>query len=163
YEDDYIVANGKYTKNIIHAAGIGEGGFTASTAIALDLVDMAINMLDSAVQKTRLYNPKLEKSINFNSLDFSEKSALISKDINYSKVICKCNNITRGDIVSALKGSVPCESVQAVMRRTNAGKGLCNGSHCALEIAKIISEETHLPLRFVLLSGDYSELGGLLV
>jgi len=40
YEEDFIVSFGKYTKNIIHAAGIQLPGLTAAPAIAVDVAAM---------------------------------------------------------------------------------------------------------------------------
>jgi len=55
YEGDYIVSFGKFTENIIHAAGFETPGLTAAPAIAKDISAMAAEYLDADINEE--YNP----------------------------------------------------------------------------------------------------------
>jgi len=55
YEDDFIISFGKFTRNIIHAAGIQSSGLTAAPAIAADVAKMAANYLNAGANKN--FNP----------------------------------------------------------------------------------------------------------
>jgi len=55
YEEDFIVSFGKFTSNIIHAAGIQSPGLTAAPAIAVDVAKMAADYLSADVNKN--FNP----------------------------------------------------------------------------------------------------------
>ncbi|MDR1836030.1 MAG: NAD(P)/FAD-dependent oxidoreductase, partial [Treponema sp.] len=55
YEEDFIVSFGKFTKNIIHAAGIQSPGLTAAPAIAVDVSKMAADYLEADVNGN--FNP----------------------------------------------------------------------------------------------------------
>jgi glycerol-3-phosphate dehydrogenase len=55
YEEDFIVSFGKYTKNIIHAAGIQSPGLTAAPAIAVDVAAMAAKYFGAKINEN--FNP----------------------------------------------------------------------------------------------------------
>jgi len=55
YEEDFIVSFGKYTKNIIHAAGIQSPGLTAAPAIAVNVAAMAAKYLGAKINEN--FNP----------------------------------------------------------------------------------------------------------
>ena len=55
YEEDFIVSFGKFTKNIIHAAGIQSPGLTAAPAIAVNVAAMAAKYFGADVNEN--FNP----------------------------------------------------------------------------------------------------------
>lgn len=55
-------------------------------------------------------------------------------------IICRCEEITYGEIKQAIKeGAV---TLDGIKRMTRAGKGLCQGRTCRMLINQIIREET---------------------
>jgi NAD(P)H-nitrite reductase large subunit len=59
---------------------------------------------------------------------------------NREDIICRCEEITRGEIIDAIqKGDI---SLDSIKRRTRAGMGFCQGKTCARLVAQIIAEET---------------------
>ena len=61
YEDDFVVSFGKFTSNIIHAAGIQSPGFTAAPAIAADVAQMAAEFLRA--KENTSFNPVMKKEV----------------------------------------------------------------------------------------------------
>lgn len=58
--------------------------------------------------------------------------------------VCRCEEITVDEVRKAVReGAV---TVDAVKRATRAGKGLCQSKTCFIGIARIISEETGIPV-----------------
>lgn len=55
-------------------------------------------------------------------------------------LICRCQEITRQEIIDAIKDGAT--TVDGVKRRVRAGMGLCQGKTCERLVAKIIAEET---------------------
>lgn len=61
----------------------------------------------------------------------------------YQKIICRCGNITEGEILAAIqRGAV---TLDGVKRRTGSGMGLCQGSYCSARIAVLLME--HLSVK----------------
>lgn len=65
-------------------------------------------------------------------------------------LICRCNEVTRGEILEAIREGA--RSVDEVKRMTRAGMGICQGRTCAGLVAQIIHQETGLPLADIGLS-----------
>jgi len=61
-----------------------------------------------------------------------------------SVLVCRCNEITRGEIVAAIQEGA--RSVDEVKRMTRAGMGICQGRTCGRLVAQIIHDETGIPL-----------------
>ena len=64
--------------------------------------------------------------------------------IDEERVICRCEEITLGEIRKAIKEGA--RDVDAVKRMTRAGMGLCQGRTCGRLVSRLIHEETGIPL-----------------
>lgn len=63
-------------------------------------------------------------------------------------IICRCQEITKGEILQAIREGAT--TVDGVKKRTRAGMGLCQGKTCWRLVARIIAEETGKPLADIL-------------
>ena len=61
---------------------------------------------------------------------------------NDETIICRCEEVTQGDVVDAIRRGA--RDVDAVKRMTRAGMGLCQGKTCARLVAAAIARETGL-------------------
>jgi bacterioferritin-associated ferredoxin len=57
-------------------------------------------------------------------------------------VICRCEEITRGEIKDAIRNGI--QTLNGVKRITRAGMGLCQGQTCQQLVARILTEELGL-------------------
>ena len=57
-------------------------------------------------------------------------------------VICRCEEITRGEIKAAIRNGI--QTLNGVKRITRAGMGLCQGQTCQQLVARILVEELGL-------------------
>jgi len=78
YEEDFIVSFGKFTKNIIHAAGIQSPGLTAAPAIAADISKMAAEYLGADINEN--FNPTSKTTVRAARLPVDEKDAAVEKE-----------------------------------------------------------------------------------
>ena len=68
------------------------------------------------------------------------KDALNFEDV----VICRCEEVTEGEILKAIKNGAT--TVDAVKKMTRAGMGNCQSRSCFQHIARLLSKETGKPL-----------------
>ena len=68
--------------------------------------------------------------------DFDPHRAAISAGDD--QIICQCRNITKGQILEAVRRGAT--TVDGVKRRVGTGMGPCQGSRCTYEIEKILEE-----------------------
>jgi len=87
-----------------------------------------------------------------------EKAKLIKKNPQYGRIICRCESITEGEIVDAIKRSFGVLSLDGVKRRCRPGMGRCQGGFCGPRVQEIIAREYNVPLESVVLEKDNSYL-----
>ncbi|MEG1190145.1 MAG: NAD(P)/FAD-dependent oxidoreductase [Oscillospiraceae bacterium] len=161
FEEDFIVEKGRKTKNLVHAAGIQSPGITAAPAIAVDVSKMCVELLcdeGQTIMPNKTFNPRRRSIPRVAKMSDRDRDALIKKNPAYGEVVCRCEEISRGEIIDALNRSVPCETVDGVKKRCRPGMGRCQGGFCGPQVAKIISEEKHIPLENVRKADELSGL-----
>ena len=73
-------------------------------------------------------------------------------------MVCRCEQVTLGEILHAIRTNPKACSIDAVKRRTRAGMGRCQGGFCQPVIAKVLSEELNIPFEEVTKKGKNSYL-----
>ena len=73
-----------------------------------------------------------------------------------STSINRCESITEGEIVDAIKRSFEVLSLDGVKRRCRPGMGRCQGGFCGPKVQEIIAREYNVPLESVVLEKDNS-------
>ena len=66
---------------------------------------------------------------------------MIREDPRWGRVICRCETVTEGEIVTALHTPIPPTSVNGVKRRVGAGMGRCQGGFCGPRVQEIVARE----------------------
>jgi glycerol-3-phosphate dehydrogenase len=79
-------------------------------------------------------------------LPLEERDRLIRENPAYGEIVCRCEEISRGEIEDALRSPLPVYTVDAVKRRVRPGMGRCQGSFCLPAVMGIIAQEAGLPL-----------------
>ncbi len=160
YEEDFVVEKGRFTKNIIHAAGIQSPGLTAAPAIAVEIEKIIVDMISKfqTINPNKKYNPIRKAIPHTAKMSTIERARLIKKRSDYGEIICRCEEISRGEIIDALNRPVPCDTIDGVKRRVRPGMGRCQGGFCGPLVAGIIAEVKGIPLSEVKKSGNNSEL-----
>ena len=150
YEEDFVISKGRRTKNIIHAAGIQSPGLTAAPAIALDM-EMTKDILseDMEIKENKDFNPVRKAILDIKNMNEDEKNILIEQNPDFGTVICRCEEITLGQIKQAINRSVPCDTVDGVKRRVRAGMGRCQGGFCGPLVLQTIAKEKNIALKEV--------------
>ena len=83
-------------------------------------------------------------------LPVSKRNELIKQNPSYGKIVCKCENISEGEIIDALKRPLHIRSIDGVKRRVRAGMGRCQGGFCGDRVALLIAKTDKIPLEQVL-------------
>jgi len=125
-------------------------GFTPSPVIAQKVVGMlADSGLDLKEKKD--FNPTRKHIPRFRFLSEVEREELIANDHRYGRVVCRCETVTEGEIVEAIRRGA--KTVQGVMFRARAGMGRCQRNWCGPKIIEILSRELEIPCAEVTYKG----------
>ena len=89
----------------------------------------------------------------FRELSAEEKNRWIRRDPRYGRVICRCETVTEGEILDALRAPIPPRSLDGLKRRTNTGMGRCQGGFCAPRLVELLSDALGIPATRILQEG----------
>jgi len=159
YDDkhDFIVDYSKADNHLINVAGIESPGLTSSPAIAEYVVENLVSKLIKLIPNKN-FNGKRKSDFFFKNLSVEEKNEIIKKDPSYGRIICRCEQVTEGEIIRAIRENPPARDIDAVKRRTRAGMGRCQGGFCQPYVAELISKETGIPFDEITKFGKNSKL-----
>lgn len=156
YEEDFIIEAGRKTKNIFHVAGIQSPGLTTAPAVAEDAAQYAAQYLSA--EENRHFDPVRHAPPRLAEMDDAERAALIRKNPDYGVIVCRCEEISRGEILDALRSEVCPPTVDGVKKRVRPGMGRCQGSFCSPIVTQIIAEYLGVPLTEVKKSSESSPI-----
>ncbi len=160
YEEDFVVRKGRRTRNLVHAAGIQSPGLTAAPAVAEDVRDMVVELLSETrdIRPNPSFNPRRKGIVRVGELTNEARDELIREKPDYGEIVCRCEQISRGEVLDALRRSVPCDTIDGVKRRVRPGMGRCQGGFCGPIVLGIIAAERGVSCGQVCKSGPGSEL-----
>ena len=102
--------------------GIKTPGLTCANELGMYLAEKAAGYLGA--EKNASFDPK--------------RMAISERD---DEIICRCEQITRAEIVEAIRRGAT--TVEGIKRRVGTGMGRCQGSRCALKIEQLLEEYSH--------------------
>ena len=135
---DFIINSPK--KGFINAAGIESPGLSASPAIAVYIRDM-LKSGGLELNEKPDFNPYRRSPHFFKNLSVEEKNEIIKTDKSFGRIICRCESVTEGEILYAIRQNPAPSDLDGVKRRTRAQMGRCQGGFCMPYIAELLSRE----------------------
>lgn len=144
FKEDFIVEMSELTDGFVHVAAIQSPGLASAPAIAKRVVRI---VTDDYRKKGKNLIPKADFVAErkagpcFHQLSHEEQDELIKKDPRYGNIICRCEQITEGEILDAMRSPVPPRSVDAIKHRTRAGMGRCQGGFCQIKVIELLAKE----------------------
>lgn len=143
--DDFVIEQSKIDNDVLTLAGICSPGLSSAPAISKYAIEKM-----GLIYNPTIKNKQIEPYFLFKDLKNAEKNQLLSKDHTYGELVCKCENITKGDILNALDRPLKIHSVDGIKRRVRAGMGRCQGGFCSIPVAEIIAKTRKISLEEVL-------------
>lgn len=137
---DFIIEEVEEVNGFFDVAGIESPGLSAAPAIGKYVANLVVKK-DSSIKERPEFNPIRRKHIVFMELSDEEKKKLILEKPQYGRVICRCENITEGEIVDVIHRNAGATTVDGVKRRARPGSGRCQGGFCAPKVMEILARE----------------------
>lgn len=144
--DDFVIELSKLKPNVVNLAGICSPGLSSAPAIAKYVIS---ELLKFDYNLTKNNKNKLVPYTLSKTLPKEKLNELIKQNSDYGKVVCKCEDVTIGDIKMALNRPLKINSVDGVKRRVRAGMGRCQGGFCLDKVVSIIASENNEKLEDV--------------
>ena len=132
----------------INLCGIESPGLSSAPAIAEYVVDM-LREHGAKLQLRSDFDPIRPPMHLFRDADIEKKNEIIAKNPEYAHVICRCETVTEGEILEAIRTNPRPTDVDGVKRRTRASMGRCQGGFCTPYIVELLSTELGIPYEAV--------------
>ena len=143
FKEDFIIEKSEVTSGLIHVAGIQSPGLSAAPAIAKMVENILVKEMKKegmSYKRKKNYQPYRPKRRVFRKLSLEEQNKLIKENPDYGQIVCRCEFITKGEILDAIDSPVVPTSVDAIKRRTRAGMGRCQGGFCLPVVLQILAQ-----------------------
>ncbi len=124
----------------INAAGVESPGLSASPAIAQYVVERLSEQGLKLTEKSD-YCPTRVSAHAFRDASMEEKNNMIRQNPAYGKIVCRCEGVTEGEILDAIRREPKAKDLDGVKRRTRAQMGRCQGGFCSPYITELLAKE----------------------
>ena len=140
YDHDFVIEIPQQVQGLVNLGGIESPGLTAAPAIAEMVVELLKDAGEKLIEK-KSWNPIRPDRPRFRNMTHLERQALCEVDPAYGRVICRCENITEGEILREIHAPIPATTYDAIKRRTWLGTGRCQGGFDMSRVVAILSRE----------------------
>ena len=137
--DDFKIELREDIQNIINLTGIESPGLTSAVPIAKYVVSLLSQKEN--LKENPYFNKYRKGIINFKEQPIDIKRKLIEENQDYGEIVCRCETITKAEILEAINNPLGVETVTGIKYRTRAMMGRCQGGYCQTRITKLIKEE----------------------
>lgn len=149
---DFIIKEAEDVKGFMDVAGIASPGLSASPAIGVYVAEL-MQKIEPAPQKQDFVATR--KGIpNMATATMEERKELIKENPAYANVICRCELVTEGEILDAIRRPLGATTLDGIKRRTRAGMGRCQSGFCSPKVVEILSKELGVD------AGEITKMGG---
>lgn len=153
---EFILGEVKDAPGFIDCAGIESPGLTSSPAIGEYIANLLRDKMGLTEKENWIGTRK--DILDPKKLTLEERNELIKKEPAYGQIICRCESVTEGEILDAIRRPLGARSLDGVKRRTRAGMGRCQSGFCSPRVMDILSRELGLPLTEITKSGGKSNI-----
>lgn len=151
---DFIIEESKGYPGFIDVAGIASPGLTSAPAIGEYVAELVQGICPAPAKENFRETRKGILSMEGKTLE--EKKKIVSENPAYANIICRCESISEGEILSAIHRPVGAVTLDGVKRRVRAGMGRCQGGFCSPKVLEILAGELGIPVEEVRKSGQAS-------
>ena len=153
---DFVIEMRDEVPNTINLVGIESPGLTSSTPIAKYVVSLLKQK--EKLTENENFNPIRKPIVTFVDKSIEEKEALIKENPDYGEVICRCQTITKAEIIEAINNPLGVETLTGIKYRCRAMMGRCQGGYCETRIAGLLEEVKHKNREDVIYSREGSNM-----
>ena len=153
---EFIIKELEDVKGFIDCAGIESPGLTSAPAIGIMVADILKEKL--SLEKNPDFIGIRRGILDPNTLNIEERNQLIKEQPAYGNIICRCEMITEGEIIDAIRRPLGAKSLDGVKRRTRAGMGRCQAGFCSPKTMEILERELSISMFDITKAGGESNM-----
>lgn len=140
YQHDFVIEIPKVIQGLVNLGGIESPGLSSSPAIACRVVELLKDAGEELKEK-KDWNPIRPPRPRFRHMTHAERQKVIEQDESYGRIVCRCENVTEGEIIAEIHSPIPATTYDAIKRRTWLGTGRCQGGFDMPRVTHILARE----------------------
>jgi len=149
---DFILGEAPDAPRFFNAVGVESPGLTSAPAIGVWMAEKVSSCLGASRKSPSLISKDVSWWPKTREMKPEELAELVERDPSFGRVICRCEEVTEGEIRAAIRARVGARTLDGIKRRTRSGMGRCQGGFCTPRLIEILGAELGLPPESFLLS-----------
>ena len=127
-------------EGFVNCAGIESPGLSSAPAIALYVIEL-LRKSGMELTENESFSGTRRPAHYFREMTDEEKNEVISRDSSFAHIICRCEMVSEGEILEAIRTNPKPRDIDGVKRRTRASMGRCQGGFCTPYIVDLLAKE----------------------
>lgn len=143
FQDFKIMTDDKIP-NTVSLVGIESPGITAALPLARRVRAIILGRegeRGSKVQENETFDPIRKPIRRFADMSIEEKIEAIQENPDYGQVFCRCENVSRAEILQAIHNPLGVHTLTGIKNRTRSMMGRCQGGYCQTRITQLMEQE----------------------
>lgn len=153
---EFLIGELKDAPGFVDCAGIESPGLTSCPAIGEMVAEILREKMGLEPKEDFIATRK--GILDPDTLTNEERAELIKKEPAYGNIICRCEMVTEGEILDAIRRPLGAKSLDGVKRRTRAGMGRCQSGFCSPRTMEILARELGVSMADITKTGGESRL-----
>ena len=152
--DEFII--GESADGFFDAAGIESPGLSSAPAIGIYLAELIAEK--AGAEKKADFIATRKGIPHVSAMSREERAALIKERPDYGTIVCRCENVSEGEIVDSIRRTLGARSLDGIKRRVRQGMGRCQAGFCTPRTMEILCRETGIPMEKICKNQPGSEM-----
>ena len=153
---DFILGEVKDAPGFFDCAGIESPGLTAAPAIGQEIARELAEKLQ--LENNPDFIGTRKGFLDAKTLPLEELDRLLKEKPEYGRIVCRCEQVSEGAILDAIRRPLGAKSLDGVKRRVRAGMGRCQAGFCSPRIMDILAEEWNIDVADITKAGGRSSV-----
>lgn len=136
---DFVIEEASDVPGFILVAAIESPGLTSAPAISEYVIQEILAPQMDLVPKAAVKHRK--PFIALKHMSPEQYNEMIAQDPNFGRMICRCEQITEGEVLDAIHRPAGARSLKGVKKRCRPGMGRCQGGFCEPLVTEILCRE----------------------
>lgn len=153
---DFVIERRDSAPRAINLVGIESPGLTSAVPISKYIVKLMEEV--EQLENNPDFDPIRKGIVTFHDKTPQEQAELIAQNPDYGEIVCRCESITKAEVLQAIHNPLGVHTVTGIKYRCRTMMGRCQGGYCQTRVTEMIMQETGVKHEEVRYSRDGSYL-----